>query len=62
MRTERGVQVSFNNMVNQAYTNGVLSVVAAGNGVTNPQTGAFIGPVSQISPPCCLAYAHILLD
>jgi hypothetical protein len=32
-------------MVNQAYANGVLSVVAAGNGVTNPITGAFAGPV-----------------
>lgn len=46
--TERGVQVSFNNMVNQAYNNGVLSVVAAGNGVRDPRTGAFIGPVSYL--------------
>jgi oryzin len=45
--TERGVQVAFNNMVNEAYNNGVLSVVAAGNGVRNPQTGAFVGPVKH---------------
>lgn len=44
--TERGVQQAFNDMVNAAYSNNVLSVVAAGNGVRNPQTGAFIGPVS----------------
>ena len=42
---ERGVQTAFNNMVNQAYANGILSVVAAGNGVRDPQTGAFLGPV-----------------
>jgi oryzin len=45
--TERGVQQAFNDMVNSAYSNGVLSVVAAGNGVRNPTTGAFIGPVSS---------------
>lgn len=49
--TERGVQTAFNNMVNEAYANGVLSVVAAGNGVRNPQTGAFVGPVSLTNTP-----------
>ena len=45
--TERGVQQAFNDMVDSATANGVLSVVASGNGIRNPQTGAFIGPVSS---------------
>ena len=50
--SEDSVSTSFNNLVNAATQQGVLSVVAAGNGVSDPQTGAFVEAIdaSRTSP------------
>ena len=50
--SEDSVSTAFNSLVNAATQQGVLSVVAAGNGISNPQTGAFIEAIdaSRTSP------------
>ncbi|KAI5270984.1 alkaline serine protease [Aureobasidium subglaciale] len=50
--SEDSVSTAFNSLVNAATQQGVLSVVAAGNGVSNPQTGAFVEAIdaSRTSP------------
>jgi oryzin len=50
--SEDSVSTAFNNLVNSATQQGVLSVVAAGNGISDPNTGAFKEAIdaSRVSP------------